>query len=99
MINDRRHTASENVTGKSSWVSGRFQTSSTLLAIVLVVIWIEVLLDPQVAWLVLILLGSLGITLGLMGAAMGLGLVGFGLCTAGDRVMSWLRRSSQWPDE
>jgi len=70
-----------------------------LLATVLAVVWIEVLLDPQAAWLMVILFGSLGIALGLMGAAMGLGFLGFGLCVAGDRMLGWLRRVSQWPDE
>jgi 1,4-dihydroxy-2-naphthoate octaprenyltransferase len=99
MADNESHTASENVTGRHGRLGRRFETRSVLLAVVLAVVWIEVLLDPQAAWLVLILLGGLGIALGLMGAAMGLGFLGFGLCMAGDRVMGWLRRASQWPDE
>ena len=79
--------------------AGRFEIRSIILAVMLAVVWIELLHDPQSAWLMLILLGGLGIALGLMGAAMGLGFLGFGLCMAGDRVMGWLRRASQWPDE
>ena len=37
--------------------------------------------------------------LGLFGAAMGLGLLGFGLCAAGDRFVGWLRRGARWPEE
>jgi hypothetical protein len=34
----------------------------------------------------------------LVGMTMGLGLLGFGLCTAGDRFIHWLWRGSRWPD-
>ena len=34
-----------------------------------------------------------------MGAAMGLGLVGFGLFAAVDRLLGVIRRASHWPDE
>jgi hypothetical protein len=99
MIDDEQNSANEGVTGRRGRLRRRFEIRSVFLAIVLAVVWIEVLVDPQAASLVLILLGGLGIALGLMGAAMGLGFLGFGLCMAGDRVMGWLRRASQWPDE
>ena len=66
---------------------------------VLAVVWLGVLLDPNVASLVLFLLAAFGATLGLFAVAMGLGLLGFGLCTAGDRFVGWLRRGAQWPEE
>jgi hypothetical protein len=66
---------------------------------VLAVVWLGVLLDPHIAALALFLLVSIGATLGLFVAAMGLGLLGFGLCTAGDRFIGWIRRGSRWPDE
>jgi hypothetical protein len=58
-----------------------------------------VLLDPNVAPLVLMLLGALGIGLGVLAAGMALGILGFGLCAVGERVLGCLRRASSWPDD
>ena len=58
-----------------------------------------VLLDPRVGPLVLLVVGAFGITLAVMGVAMGLGLLGFGLCSTCDRIVGWLLRASRWPDE
>ena len=38
-------------------------------------------------------------TLAVVATAMGLGLLGFGLCTAGERAIGWLRRTARWPEE
>jgi hypothetical protein len=66
---------------------------------VLVVVWVGVLIDPRIGPTVHFLLAAFGAVVGLFGAAMGLGLLGFGLCTAGDRVIGWLRRGARWPEE
>jgi hypothetical protein len=58
-----------------------------------------VLLDPWVGPLVLGVVGLFGAVLGLFAAAMALGLLGFGVCKAGDRFIGWLRRGTQWPEE
>jgi hypothetical protein len=70
-----------------------------MLVITLVAVWLGILLDPDVGPLLLLLSGAFGATLALMGLATGLGLLGFGLCSVCDRVLSWFRRASQWPDE
>jgi len=67
--------------------------------LMLVIALVAVSLDPNVGPLVLGVLAAFAMTLGLMGAAMGLGLLGFGLSMAGGRVIGWLRRASRWPDE
>jgi hypothetical protein len=77
----------------------RFRTRSLIMVIALTAVWMGVLLDPQVGPLVLLLSGAFGITLAVMGVAMVLGLLGFGLCSACGRALGWLRRASQWPDE
>jgi len=77
----------------------RFRIRSSMLVIALTAVWMGVLLDPRVSPLVLLLLGAFGIALAVMGVAMGLGLLGFGLCTACDWAVGWLRRASHWPDE
>jgi hypothetical protein len=70
-----------------------------VLGVVLAVVWIGVLLDPGIAGLALLLLAGIGAALGLIAAAMALGLLGFGLGIAGDRFIAWLRRGSRWPEE
>jgi hypothetical protein len=70
-----------------------------MLAIALVAVSMGVLLDPNVAPLVWVLLGAFGIGLTVVGVAMVLGLLGFGLCTVGDRLIGWLCRAARWPDE
>jgi hypothetical protein len=85
--------------GESVRRSRRFRTRTMLIAIVLAAVWMGVLLDPHVELLVAFLLGGVGIALALMGAAMGLGLVGFGLFAAVDRLLGVFRRASHWPDE
>jgi hypothetical protein len=85
--------------GESRWRSRRFRTRTMLIAVVLAAVWIRVLLDPHVELLVAFLLGGVGIALALMGAAMGLGLVGFGLFAAVDRLLGVFRRAAHWPDE
>jgi hypothetical protein len=78
------------------WFRG---TRTTMMAVVLAAVWLGVLLDPQVGPLVAFLLGGFGVTLAVMGVAMGLGLLGFGLCAATDRLLGVIRRASRWPDE
>lgn len=70
-----------------------------VLVAVLAIVWIGVLVDPHVGPSVLFVLVAFGAVIGLFGAAMGLGLIGFGLCSAGDRVVTWLRRGTRWPEE
>jgi hypothetical protein len=71
----------------------------SVLGAVLAVVWLGVLVDPRIGPTVLFLLAAFGAVLGLFGAAMGLGLIGFGLCSAGDRVIAWLCRGARWPEE
>lgn len=77
----------------------RFRTRTIVLVAALVSAWIIVLVDPDIGPMVLFALGAFGVTLGMIGAAMGLGLLGFGLCTSVDRFIGWLRRISNWPDD
>ena len=77
----------------------QFRLRTVMLVIALAAVWMGVLLDPNVAPLVLVVLGAFGIGLGVMALAMGLGLLGFGLFAAGERTLGWLRRAVRWPDE
>ncbi len=77
----------------------QFRMRSMILVVALVAVWLWVLLDPLIGSLVIAVLAWIAGTLALVGAAMGLGLLGFGLCTTGDRIIGWLRRGSSWPDE
>jgi hypothetical protein len=77
----------------------RSRTRTMVLVAALVSAWLVVLVDPHIGPLVVFMLGAFGVTLGVLGAAMGLGLLGFGLCGAMDRAIGWLRRSSRWPNE
>jgi hypothetical protein len=76
----------------------RLGTPALILATAFATVWGEVLLDPTVR--ALVLLGvAVGSALGLMAAAMALGLVGFGLFALFDRASSWVARAARWPDE
>jgi hypothetical protein len=79
--------------------SRRFRTRTMTMAAVLAAVWLGVLLDPQVDPLVAFLLGGVGVTLAVMAVAMGLGLLGFGLFAAADKLLGVIRRASRWPDE
>jgi hypothetical protein len=79
--------------------SWQFRTRTMMMAIVLAAVWLEVLLDAQIGPLVVFLLVGFGVTLAVMGVAMGLGLLGFGLLTAADRLLGAIRRAARWPDE
>jgi hypothetical protein len=70
-----------------------------VLGVVLAVVWLGVLLDPRIGPLVLAVAALFGAVVGVFGAAMGLGLLGFGVCTVGDRFIAWLRSGARWPDE
>lgn len=76
-----------------------YRRRTAVLGLVLAIVWLGVLLDPRVGPLVLFILAAFGAVLGLFAGAMGLGLLGFGLCAAGDRFVGWLRRGARWPDE
>jgi hypothetical protein len=76
-----------------------YRRRMAVLGIVLAIVWLGVLVDPRVGPLVLFSLAAFGAVLGVFGAAMGLGLLGFGLCAAGDRFVGWLRRGARWPEE
>ena len=100
MIDDSLPVVDEVASARWNWLRRRqFRTRSLMLLIVLAAVWMGILLDPQVGPLVLLLVGAFGITLAVMGVAMGLGLLGFGLCTACDWMVAWLRRASRWPNE
>ena len=70
-----------------------------MLAVALVAVWLWVLLDPFIGALVLAVLMWIAGTLAFVATAMGLGLLGFGLCTAGERMIGWLRRAASWPED
>ena len=70
-----------------------------MLVVALVSVWSWVLLDPFIGPLVLAVLAWVAGTLAVVGTAMGLGLLGFVLCTAGDRFIGWLRRAGSWPED
>jgi hypothetical protein len=76
----------------------QFRTRTLMLIVALAAVWMGVLLDPNVGPIVLMALAAFGLTLGLMGTAIVLGILGFGLCTAGGRAWGWLRSASRWPD-
>jgi hypothetical protein len=77
----------------------RFGVRLWVLAVVLVLVWVSLLVDPHVGPLLLSLLGAFGVSLGVIGSAMGLGLLGFGVFAGIVRFARWLRGLSQWPDE
>ena len=77
----------------------RRRIRSRIIVVGLAVIWFWILLDPVIGPLFLGLFMWIAGTLALVGAAMGLGLLGFGLCTTVDRFIGWLRRSASWPEE
>src|SRR5689334_9982794 len=64
-----------------------YRRRMTVLLVLLAIVWLGVLIDPQVGPMVLFVMGGFGADLGIFAAAMGLGLVGFGLCAAGDRFV------------
>jgi hypothetical protein len=100
VINDRPLLVEEAKDARRSRLRQRqFRARSLMLVITLAAVWLGILLDPNVGPLLLLLSGAFGITLVVMGLAMGLGLLGFGLCSVCDRVLAWLRRASQWPDQ
>jgi ABC-type microcin C transport system permease subunit YejE len=67
--------------------------------VILAVVWLGVLLDPRIGPMVRLVLAAFGAVVGLFVGAMGLGLLGFGLCAAGDRFIGWLRQGTRWPEE
>jgi fatty acid desaturase len=77
----------------------QFRMRTVMLVIALVAVWMGVLLDPHIGPLVLLLVGAIAIGTAVMGVAMALGLLGFGLVAAGGRLAGWLRRAARWPDE
>lgn len=70
-----------------------------MLGAVLAVVWLGVLLDPTLGPLMVLVLAGFGGVIALFAAAMGLGLLGFGVCSVGDRFLAWLRRGTRWPEE
>jgi hypothetical protein len=80
------------------WRRRQFRLRTGMSAIALVAISMGILLDPNLAPLGLMLLGAFGVGLGVLAAGMTLGILGFGLCAAGERALGWLRRAASWPD-
>jgi hypothetical protein len=70
-----------------------------VLVVALASVWVGILVDPRIGPMVRLALTAFGAVLGLFVTAMGLGLLGFGLCAAGDRFVGWLRRGTRWPEE
>ena len=78
--------------------SGRLQTRTRVVSLVLLALWLGLLLDPMVGPLILRILMAFGLTLALIVGTMGLGIMGFGLFAAGDHVIALLRQGSRWPE-
>jgi hypothetical protein len=77
----------------------QFRLRGLILLIAITAVWVSVLRDTQIALLLLMVVGMFGVTLVVMAVAMGLGLLGFGVCSACDLLVSWLYRASHWPDD
>jgi hypothetical protein len=77
----------------------QYRMRSLILLIALAAIWSGVLIDPEIGPIALYVVGAFGLALTVMAAAMGLGFLGFGIIAAGDRLVGWVRRASQWPEE
>lgn len=77
----------------------RSGTQTLILTLVLASVWLGLLLDPMLGPIMLSLLMALGLTLAILVAAMGLGWMDIGLFAAGDRIVAWLRESTQWPKD
>lgn len=76
----------------------RARTTSLLLVVLMVGIWLGVLMDPMVgpfAWFGTL---AIGLTLGILLMAIGLSWLGFGLFALGDWVVAWCRRTMRGPD-
>jgi hypothetical protein len=78
---------------------GTARRRSSMLAIVLAAVWLVLLIDPMVGPLLLTILAMFGLALLVMAGAMGLGVMGFGLFAAGDRLIALLRHGTRWPEE
>jgi len=79
--------------------SGRLRVRIWVASLVLFALWLGLLLDPMVGPLLLAVLMAFGLTLAVIAGTMGLGMMGFGLFAAGDHVIAWLRRGTQWPEQ
>lgn len=77
----------------------RIGARSIVLAIALAAVWGEILFDATIRALVLGMGLAFGCTLGLMAAAMAMGLVGLSLFALFDRASVWMTRATHWPDE
>jgi hypothetical protein len=77
----------------------RYERWIIRLAIAVVITWLWILIDLHASSLLLLLLLGLTAALAILGVTMLLGLVGFGVCAAGDRAINWVRKASSWPDE
>jgi len=77
----------------------RSGTRTWVLILVLASVWCRLLGDPMIGPVLLFLLMALGLTLGVLVAAMGLGWMGIGLFAAGDRLVAWFRAGTKWPED
>jgi hypothetical protein len=75
----------------------RWRIRSLLIAFL--VIWAVLLLDPMVGRVLWNVALGFATTLAVLAMAIGLGLMGSGLFAVGDRLLTWLRACSQWPDD
>lgn len=72
-----------------------------LLAAVLAAAWFGLLVDPAhgaLKWLAALAALAAVTVLAVVGSALGLAWLGFGLFALGDRVVGWVRRAGRWPE-
>jgi hypothetical protein len=77
----------------------RFRTRSLMLAVAIAALCASVFANSEIGPVVAIFFGLFGVALTVMGAAMALGLLGFGFMAAAHWVAGRFRRASRWPDE
>jgi hypothetical protein len=70
-----------------------------VVGLVVALIWMGLLLDPMIARMALGAILALVLSVGILVGAMALGMIGSGLFAVGDRVLSWLRQGTRWPED
>jgi hypothetical protein len=78
--------------------TGVIRGPAWILALLLAAVSLDLLLDPMFGPMMMALVANIGLALGVMAGAMVLGTTGFALFAAGERVIAWLRRGTQWPE-
>lgn len=80
-------------------VRGRFGLPTRIGTLMLLILVVGFLFDPMVGPGIVLVLMGIGLALGILAAAAALGMIGVGLFAVGDRVVAWMRRGREWPDE